>query len=306
MGFKTGTSNLSLRQLRAFLAVAQEASMTRAASQLHLTPSALSMLIRSMEDDLGFRLFERTTRRLVLSLAGRQLLPTVQQIFENLEQGIDTIRSAQQVKATQLAIAASPLLASTLVPDVISSFRQQRPHVRVKLIDVAVDSLPALVRDGVADIAICTADGNYADLRSTNLYDDKLMLACNVDHAFARRREVEWRELCNEPLILLRQGSGLRSLVDKAFSRWSKRTEPAYEVSQVATALGLVEVGEGVSILPSYAISRVLSAGRETHVATIALVAPVVRREIVALTRVANVMEAPGLDFIDHFKKVVA
>ena len=79
MSLKLATSNLSLRQLRAFLAVAHEASMTRAATRLHLTPSALSMLVRSMEDDLGMRLFERTTRRVVLTDAGQQFLPTVEQ-----------------------------------------------------------------------------------------------------------------------------------------------------------------------------------------------------------------------------------
>jgi LysR family carnitine catabolism transcriptional activator len=78
MAFKTAASNLSLRQLRAFLCVAEEASMTRAATRLHLTPSALSMLVRGMEDDLEFKLFERTTRRLVLTEAGQQLLPTVE------------------------------------------------------------------------------------------------------------------------------------------------------------------------------------------------------------------------------------
>jgi DNA-binding transcriptional LysR family regulator len=87
MSSKLATSNLSLRQLRAFVAVAQESSMTRAAARLHLTPSALSMLVRAMEDDLGVRLFERTTRRLVLTAAGQQFLPTVERVFAELEQG---------------------------------------------------------------------------------------------------------------------------------------------------------------------------------------------------------------------------
>ena len=100
MGFKTSSSNLSLRQLRAFLSVAEESSMARAATRLHLTPSALSMLVRGMEDDLGFRLFDRTTRSLVLTDAGQQLLPTVRQVFESLEQGIDSVRTAQQDQRT--------------------------------------------------------------------------------------------------------------------------------------------------------------------------------------------------------------
>jgi LysR family carnitine catabolism transcriptional activator len=88
--------------------------MTRAATQLHLTPSALSMLVRSMEDDLGMRLFERTTRRVVLTDAGKQFLPTVEQVFAQLDSGIASLHQSQRLKASQLRVAASPLLASAL------------------------------------------------------------------------------------------------------------------------------------------------------------------------------------------------
>jgi DNA-binding transcriptional LysR family regulator len=304
MGFKTSTSNLSLRQLRAFLSVADEASMTRAATRLHLTPSALSMLVRSMEDDLGFRLFDRTTRRLVLTDAGQQLLPTVRQVFADLEQGIDAIHAAQQVKASRLVVATSPLLASALVPEVIASFRQQHPEVRVQLIDASVESLPALVRAGDADMAVCTANSDVSDLTATRLYGDKLMLVCQAGHALASRREVAWHALCDEPLVLLRPGSGLRTLVDQAFAGCGHRPPPVHEVSQVATALGLVAAGEGISILPSYAISRAQSSSQALQLVTVPLVDPVVRREIVALTRVTDQV-APGCaGFINHFRQV--
>jgi len=148
---KVAASNLSLRQLRAFLAVAQEASMTRAAAKLHLTPSALSMLVRGMEDDLGTRLFERTTRRLVLTDMGQQFLPVVQQVFAQLEDGIASLHNSQHVKASLLRVAASPLLASALFPKVIASFRSQHPHVNVVLLDGPVESLPDLVRQGEVD-----------------------------------------------------------------------------------------------------------------------------------------------------------
>jgi DNA-binding transcriptional LysR family regulator len=304
MGFKTSTSNLSLRQLRAFLSVAEEASMTRAASRLHLTPSALSMLVRSMEDELGFRLFDRTTRRLVLTDAGRQLLPTVRQVFAGLEQGIDAIHAAQQVKASRLVVASSPLLASALVPEVIASFRQQQPQVRVTLIDAPVESLPALVRAGDADIAVCTANSDVSDLTETRLYSDKLMLVCPVGHVMALRREVAWQDLWEEPLVLMRPGSGLRTLVDTAFARSGHRLAPVHEVSHVATALGLVAAGEGISILPSYAISRAQSSSQELQLVTVPLVDPVVRREIVALTRGADPLTAGCSGFISHFRQV--
>jgi LysR family carnitine catabolism transcriptional activator len=186
MGFKTSTSNLSLRQLRAFLTVAEETSMTRAAARLHLTPSALSMLVRSMEDEVGFRLFDRTTRRLVPTAAGQQLLPTVRQVFDGLEEGIDAVRQAQATRASLLVVATSPLLASALVPQVIAAFRQQHPQVRVRLVDAAVESLPGLVREGAADIAVCTANSDVSDLHGDQrLYSDPLMLVCPPGHPLA-------------------------------------------------------------------------------------------------------------------------
>jgi len=306
MGFKTITSNLSLRQLRAFLSVAQETSMTRAATRLHLTPSALSMLVRSMEDDLGFRLFDRTTRRLVLTEAGQQLLPTVRQVFDSLEQGIDAVRAAQQVRASLLVVATSPLLASALVPQVIASFRQQQPEVRVRLVDATVESLPALVRDGSADIAVCTANSDVSDLAASRLYSDRLMLVCPVGHPMATLREVGWPSLRDQPLILMRPGSGLRSLVDKAFGRRPPSQPPVHEVAQVATALALVAAGEGIAMLPSFAITRAWTARQEQALVTVPLVAPVVRREIVALTRPADRPSAACEGFIRHFKLVSA
>ena len=178
------------------------------------------------------------------------------------------------------------------------------PQVRVQLIDAPVESLPALLRDGGADMAVCTANSDFSDLRSTRLHADKLMLVCPTTHPLAGRREVAWQELANEPLILMRPGSGLRALVDKAFARWHRKNQqPAYEVSQVATALGLVEAGEGISILPSYAISRAQSSRQEAHLTTVSLVAPVVRREIVALTRLSDAETAASAGFISHFKQ---
>lgn len=303
MPFKLATSHLSLRQLRAFLAVAQESSMTRAATRLHLTPSALSMLVRSMEDDLGMRLFERTTRRVVLTDAGKLFLPTVEQVFLQLDSGIASLQQSQRLKASQLRVATSPLLASALFPKVIASFRAQHPQVAVVLMDTLIDSLPDLVRRGEVDMAVCTANSDVADLSSHLLYVDKLMLVCHVDHPLAQARDVSWSSLVDEPLILMRHGSGLRSLVDKTIAKWCKRLQPAYEVSQVATALGLVAEGEGVSILPSYAISRAQAASQALSIATVPLVGPVVAREIVALMPAGAASSVAVDAFIDHFKK---
>ncbi len=134
------------------------------------------------------------------------------------------------------------------------------------------------------------------------------MLVCRNDHPLAQRESVEWRELRDAPLVLMRAGSGLRVLADKALARWRRKGQlPAYEVAHVATALGLVEAGEGVSVLPSYAISRGQSskpASQQSLLVSVPLLAPVVRREIVALTRIGGEKAVGVADFIAQFKKV--
>lgn len=311
MVFRTAASNLSLRQLRAFVTVAQESSMTRAATRLHLTPSALSMLVRGMEEELGLRLFERTTRSLALTDAGRELLPTVRQVFLQLEEGIARVQATQQSRAAQLDVGTSPLLASALVPRVIGSFRQQFPEVRVRLVDAPAEALATLVRDGDVDLAVATASSDYADLRRTRLHVDRLVLVCPPAHPLATRDEVPWHELRGQRLILTRLGTGLRMLVDDALTRvpGARRPaallEPAYEVAQVATALGLVLAGEGVAPLPSHALSAAQMPVDALHLAAVPLVAPVIRRELVAIMRPQDASAPAVAGFIEHFLRVV-
>ena len=276
-------AHLSLRQLRAFVAVAHAQSMTRAAAQLHLTPSALSMLVRGLEEELGLRLFERTTRKLILTAAGRDFLPSAEQVFGVLESGLQALAVHHPNETPPLRVASSPLLASGLLPRVIASLRAESPSMRIQLHDVPVPDLPMRVREGHVDLAIGTATRDAADLKAIPLYADPLMLVCAPDHPLARRAQVSWQELLDEPLVLLQRDSGLRTLVDDTLAKWSRRAHIAQEVTHVATALALVAEGEGIAPLPSYAISRAQAhLGISAGVAAIALVEPVVTRQIVA------------------------
>lgn len=295
-------SNLSLRQLRAFWLVSQEGSMTRAAARMHLTISALSMLVRTLEEELGVRLFERTTRRVELTEAGRQFLPTVRDVFFALDSGLQTLRETKRRKSERLSVATSPLMAASLLPSVIASFHEQYPHVIVSLIDTPVDQVVVMVREGKADFGICTADVAATDLISQVLYTDTLVLACSVDHPLAERREVSWTDLTEQNLILLTEGSGLRRLTDQTLGQLTLRLKPAFEVANVQTAVGLVAAGLGVSVLPTYSLARL--DGRS--IASVPLTAPVVTREIVALCTRARPFSMVAEAFLKLFKKSTA
>ena len=293
--------SVTLRQLRAFVAVAQEQSITRAAQRLHLTASALSMLVSSLEAELAVRLFERTTRRVVLTEEGQALLPSVQMVFKDLDQAFDGLRQLSARRRGRFAVATSPLLAATLLPQLLSSFRLRFPGIEVDLLDLPVDGIAQAVREGRADFGVCTADQEVAGLVTTPLYQDRLMLACLADHPLAGRKEVRWSELAGEPMALLRHGSGLRTLVERGFAEAGEPLVPAFQVAHVSTAVGLVESGLAVAILPSYALSRT----RSPSVVAVQLTAPVMLRDIVALTDSQRELTGPCEAFLAHFKTVV-
>ena len=298
---KTPARPVTLRQLRAFVAVAQEQSITRAAGRMHLTASALSMLVSSLEAELAVRLFERTTRRVVLTEEGQALLPSVQMVFKDLDQAFDGLRQLSARRRGRFAVATSPLLAATLLPQLLASFRLRFPDIAVDLLDLPVDGIAQAVREGRADFGVCTADQEVAGLLTTTLYQDRLMLACLADHPLAGRKEVRWSELVGEPLALLRPGSGLRSLAERGFAEIGEPVVPAFEVAHVSTAVGLVEAGLAVAILPSFALSRT----RSPSVVAVPLTAPVMQRDIVALTDSQRELSGPCQAFLVHFKTVV-
>lgn len=291
-------SNLSLRQLRAFLLVTEEGNMTRAAARMHLTLSALSMLIRTLEEELGMRLFARTTRRVELTPAGQQFVPAVQQMFASLESGVKTLQAHQRLQNERLVLATSPLLAASLIPRVIAECRKQRPLMTVSLIDVPVEQVAMWVREGRADIGICTASQDHGDLVQRVLYEDALMLACHKDHPLAGSKEVSWVDLCGLQLILQNPGTGLRKLVDQALGEVTSNYHPSFEVANIQTAVGLVAAGLGVSILPAYGLSR----SNQREVVGVPLVNPVVKREIVAICTKARPFSAAAESLMSHFR----
>lgn len=292
---------VTIRQLRAFVAVAEEGSISRAAQRLHLTASALSMLIASMEGELGARLFERTTRRLHLTDGGRELLPAINEVFHHLDGALAGLRESTQRRDARLRIAASPLLAATLLPGLMAGFRERFPTVRLKLVDHPVSAVAQAVRDDEADIGVCTADVDTLDLKATVMHQDRLMLVCLENHPLAGQREVRWRELAGEQMVLTETGSGLRKLVDLGLAETGETVEPMFEVAHVATAVGLVEAGMAVSVLPRYAVNRIRAVG----IRSVPVVEPVLERAVVALHAPERPLTQVGEAFLEHFRQTM-
>ncbi len=167
--------NFSSRQLRGFLLVAQYQNFTRAAEALYITPSGLSLLIREFEHQLGFRLFDRTTRHVALTAQGAELLGAVRRGLEELEGAMS--RVGKQARATNdtLSIGAGLIVAAHILPQALKEFRSRRPELRIEVSDEDLGTILQKVRDGFLDMGVgsfpsAAPIGNSASLGSSRSF----------------------------------------------------------------------------------------------------------------------------------------
>jgi len=244
------TRNLTLRQLRAFAAVAELGSFTAAAARMHVTQSALSVLVRELERELGARLFDRHTRRVLLTETGQELLPYANRVFAELEQAALSVGGLRDKSRGRLRLAMPQLMASTLGARAVAAFHHQHPGVVIELHDTPTDQLVAQVLSGEVELAIGVEVPSSADIQRRTLLRDRHWLVCPAAHPLAQRAQVRWRDLASAPFI-----SPTRD-----FMRWLEpllaprglQPVPAHTVAYVSTALGLVAAGLGVTVVPTY------------------------------------------------------
>jgi len=269
--------NITLRQLQAFKTVAEFGSFTRAAERLKVAQPALSLSIRELERELNLRLFDRTTRRVELTGAGREFLQSADKLLADLEQAVRSAQDLSERKRGRIVVAAPPLLAAMIAPAAIAEYNTAFPGIDVGLVDVGTDQILEKLRSGEADCAIGTFDDREDGIRREVLAQDVLTLFCPPTHPLAKLKRARWRDLRDHRLIMLTRDSNIRALVEGALSEaGANGNKPLYEVSQMTTAIMLAEAGLGPTVLPSY----IWSFARDRQIASRPLVEPQINRPI--------------------------
>lgn len=270
--------SVTIRQIHAFLAVAQEGTFTKAAERMQIAQPALSQLIRELEKALGIRIFDRTTRRVELTDGGREFHGAAVKILHDLEAAIRSANDLAERKRGRIVVAAPPLLSAVALPPAIVSLKATYPGLQVAIIDAGNEFVVDAVRFGRADCGIGTFHGLEDGIERSPIARDTYMLFFARDSRFAARKTVDWNELENETVVTVPRDSGTGLLVEMGFDTAHIPLQPAYEVSQISTALALVRAGLGIAILPSYA-REVAPDG--VHASR--LTAPSITREIVMI-----------------------
>jgi DNA-binding transcriptional LysR family regulator len=242
---------MELRQLRYFVAVAEELHFRRAAERLHISQPPLSQQIRALEDELGFALLARTRRRVQLTPAGEAFLRDARALLGELEGAVAGARriDAGQTGRLRVSFVGSALLS--IVPGTVERFRQDRPGVELELRERAtVDQLRA-VRAGIADVGLVRPPiDDDGELAVRTVLRERTVAALPAGHRLAALRRVPLRRLAAEPLVLFPrdQAPGFHDLLISALGGAPQVIQYAPEM---LTIIGLVAAGTGVSLVPA-------------------------------------------------------
>lgn len=277
-------SNLTLRQLRAFVLVARRGSFTQAAQAMHLTQSATSLLVRDLEAAMGTRLINRTTRSISLTEVGAEFLGTAERLLDDLSHALANVDSLLAKERGRVVIAAPLVLAGTFLPPILADFRARFPGVELVLKDSLPDQVLPHVRTGAADLGIGTFHQVQDDLQAVLLFRESLvaMLPRTGPHAeLANRRSLTWKRLGAHPLLVLPRGSVFRDLTESGFAAAGLALRPGFEATYVGTLMGLVRAGMGVAIVPGYATSLADPAELQWR----RIEQPVIDREVLMVRR---------------------
>jgi len=241
--------NLSARQLRAFVALAEERHFTRAAQRCHLTQPAFSALIRSLEDTAGLRLFDRSTRHVELTAEGRVLDASARRLLADMDLVMEDLRDHAARRRGRVALAALPSLAAGWLPNLLARFSNEHPGIVLDLRDALLEPCLNMVQSGQVDFAVASRRADMTDLDSEFLHADRYFLVCRADHPLAAQKSVRLRDIVRHPVIQLARGSSVRKHLDEAFG--ADVPLPVFEVEHLATVTGLVRAGLGVSVVPA-------------------------------------------------------
>ena len=245
--------DLNLRQVRAFVSVAQLKSFTRAAELLHLSQPALTVQIRKLEDALRCRLLDRNSRSVELTRIGRELLPMLQRTLHDIDAIVVDMHAQSAGRLGTVRVASLPSFAASLLPDVILACRKSNPALGFVVRDAVASRVMQLVHSEEVDLGITGGEITHTELETLYQLQDRLCLVYPAGHPIGRRRTVKIEDLVDQPLVLTDPATSVRAMVDAAFLPLGRLPLMACETTYMMTAVAMVRAGLGMTILPGTA-----------------------------------------------------
>lgn len=246
------SSNVTLKQIRAFVATVDAGSLTAAAVVVNSTQSSLSVLIRELEETIGLRLLDRTTRKLALTEAGEEYLLHARRIVAEVENAhLSTVERVARRRG-RVVVAAPPIMAAGLLPPSVAHFHRLYPRISIVVEDVPPGEILSAVAAGQIDCGLGVFGDNFDGVQMTPLFRERMLLIAPAGHMLMREDSVRWSDLRGQPIIAIKGQVHIRRELDIRLGLARITAGPEIEVHQMYTALGMVSAGLGVALWPAW------------------------------------------------------
>ncbi|MEP6570564.1 MAG: LysR family transcriptional regulator [Acidobacteriota bacterium] len=254
---------MEIRQLRAFIAIAELGTFTAGAKRVHVTQAAISMQIRQLENELGARLFIRAPRRVMLTEAGEQLQQRARQILRDHDAAVDEIAELAGAERGRLRIgSASAMVTTDVLPKLLKEVRKQHSGAEITVGSGTSEALVRQILGGELDVAFVSLPVEARGINTERLSQDQLVAVASPRHRLARQRTVSAYTLAGEKLILGERGGNTRRLIDQFFAQAGVTLHVSMELSRQAAIRRMVEEDMGVGIVPLQTVSDAVDKGR--------------------------------------------
>jgi DNA-binding transcriptional LysR family regulator len=239
-----------LRQLRYFVAIAEEGSLTRAAARLHIAQQSLSQQVRTLEAQLGVTLFERSSRGVTLTDVGAVLLREARPVLARAERAAEAVQRAARGEQGELRVGFLSTVANYFMPPVVRAFRERHPGVALHTEDLTIAALVAGLRDGTLDAGL-SRPPLVDDLATEVVLREPVAAVLPEGHRLAGRAELALADLADEPWVLTPRSSWppWHKLFDEDFARAGYRPRVVQRGTTPQGLLALVAAGVGVTRL---------------------------------------------------------
>ena len=297
-------ASMNLNHLYYFHEVARRGSFTKAARDLLVAQSALSVQIKALETSLGTALFDRRRSGVVLTEAGQRAFAAAERIFTDVDQLIADLSQTGRQVGGGVSVGTVNSIGIYQLPDVLSDFRRKFPDVRVRVDFREAEAVMDMLFQGKNDIAIVPWQRAYSELNAVSLARHKMFLVAPPDHALAQMERISPHELEKHSFIGYHEGMHTRSMVDALFKRMSLNIEYAIESSNSATIKQMVLAGMGLAFLPEIAVTAELRRGQLARLDVPPLV---MHQDVTLYTRKNRTLTRTATEFVqfvtDYFDR---
>ena len=254
---------MEIRQLRAFVAIAESGTFTAGALRVHGTQAAISMQIRQLETEIGAKVFVRAPRHVILTEAGEQLLRRARHILREHDAALDEIAELAGAERGRLRIgSASAMVLTEQLPIILKELRKQHPAAEIAVTSGTSEVLVDQILAGEVDVAFVSLPVDERGIKTERLSEDQLVAIASPRHKLAKQRTISAYTLAGERLILGERGGNTRRLIDQFFAQAGVALRVAMELSRQQAIKRMVEEDMGVGIVPLQSVREEVEKGK--------------------------------------------